>query len=225
MHPRNIDIKWHKDLIIKSVPVKESRRLGELVEITEVDTFVNDNPVDNESDNEDNEDNENRTNIELKKSEILSRQHSTNSKSVIRLKLVSFIILLVHVVFAIINFVIFSNFLSNSDNFIDVINYLSTQLNNTVSSVDTLANIIILNDPNYIGTNDQIRTISFYNNILQNNAKDIYLIYYNINNIPLISNQNLSNMIDINVNFQYVESQTVNNNVSLNYYEGLLEVL
>ena len=145
--------------------------------------------------------------------------------SLIRLKLVSFIILLVHVVFAIINFVIFSNFLSNSDNFIDVINYLSTQLNNTVSSVDTLANIIILNDPNYIGTNDQIRTISFYNNILQNNAKDIYLIYYNINNIPLISNQNLSNMIDINVNFQYVESQTVINNVSLNYYEGLLEVL
>ena len=60
-----MEINNNKDLIIKSVPVKESRRLGELVEITEVDTFVNDNPVDNESDNEDNEDNENRTNIEF----------------------------------------------------------------------------------------------------------------------------------------------------------------
>ena len=91
----------NKDLFIKKLQVKESRRLRELVEITDVDTVVTEDHSISNYEIENNEEEEDNTKIELKKSEILSRQQSTTSKSIIRLQWASFLIVAVHVVFAI----------------------------------------------------------------------------------------------------------------------------
>jgi hypothetical protein len=215
-----------RELILKKIPIKESRRLGDIVEIIETDTLVTDDPTlnDYENENDENEEDEDKTKIELKKSDILSRQHSTTSKSVIRLQWASFLIVAVHSVLAIINFIIYKNFLNDSNDFIDGINYLSTQLNYTVSSVDNLANILILNHPNYTSYNDKLSLVSYYNGILQDNAKMLYDINNEMNSLPLFSVYNISLYTDVNVNFSYIESANLYGVVVLDYFEGLLEV-
>jgi hypothetical protein len=215
-----------RELILKKLPIKESRRLGDIVEIIETDTLVTDDPTlnDYENENDDNEEDEDKTKIELKKSDILSRQHSTTSKSVIRLQWASFLIVAVHSVLAIINFIIYKNFLNDSNDFIDGINFLSTQLNYTVSSVDNLANILILNHPNYTSYNDKLSLVSYYNGILQDNAKMLYDINNEMNSLPLFSVYNISLHTDVNVNFSYIESANLYGIVVLDYFEGLLEV-
>lgn len=180
---------------------------------------------DYENENDENEEDEDKTKIELKKSEILSRQHSTTSKSVIRLQWASFLIVGVHVVLAIINFIIYKNFLNDSDDFINGINYLSTQLNYTISSVDTLSNILILNHPNYTSYSDKLSLVSYYNGILQDNAKMLYDINNEMNSLPLFSSHNVSLYINVNVNFSYIESANIYGIVNLDYFEGLLEVI
>ena len=214
----------NKDLFIKKLQVKESRRLRELVEITDVDTVVTEDHSISNYEIENNEEEEDNTKIELKKSEILSRQQSTTSKSIIRLQWASFLIVAVHVVFAILYFIIFRNFLTDSDAYIDGINYLTTQLNYTISSANTLANILILNDHNYTSVSDKLGLVSYYINILKDNSLQLYDLNNKLNSLPLFTNNSSSNN-NISLNFKYILSPNKYAMINLNYMEGLIEVM
>lgn len=216
-----------KDFIIKKFvnKEKEQKRLGELVEMNEFDTvMMNENNGENNIESEDSEEDQDKTKIELKKSEILSKQHSTTSKSVNRLQWTSFLIIMIHVIIAIIYFYLCKTVIEISLQYLSAVDSLSTQLNYTISSVDNVLDIVIYNRPDYTAVNDKLGAVSQSNEILQYNAKTLYNLNNDLNSLSIFSKNNISNLIDLTMNYFYIETEGVINKIQLSYFEGLLEV-
>lgn len=216
----------NKELPLKKIAVRDYRRLGELVQITDLDTVVmeddNSNEIDLEMD--ENEENQEKTKIELKKSDILSKQQSTTSKSIIYLQWAVYLILTIHFSIAIYYYVTCYGFVQNSSILIDLYSNLFTQLNFTLSSTNSLLEIIYINNPLFNMYGDKLGLISTHLDILHFNSEKLYSLNHNISSSDIYINNNFWSYTSQNVNFNYFSSPGVISSVSMTFLEGLLEV-
>lgn len=219
------------DFQIKKWAQKEGRRLGEIIEHNEIDTVIHqeenlDLDIMEEEEKQDDENSEEfeKVRLDIKKSEILTKQKTVTSKSVVKLKWTSFLIIFIHLVMSSIFYVLIKSKINKTLENIMVVEYLFSQLNYTMASVDTVVDIIIYNSQNYSIKPNKDILIDISNSQLQDNAKILYNLNNEINSLSLITEQNLSDFGNFSLVFNYYEKDGTISRSSIDYFEGVLEV-
>ena len=212
-------------------PINDVRRIGELVDLTETDTVLSDAAIDLDDKEENNEVNTNDKNkIEIKKSLILSKSIKSDSSSALYLKISSFLFIMLHIVLSLISYLFYSTSIDYTSDLILGYSYLRSQYNLTVTSVDTLLDLIVVTNPYFSSLKDKSQIELLYYQYLTTNSDSVYELNRNFNSIYSIFSNN--NTITSNLN-QIISFQTfTHDNIQIKSYnknltitEGIIEAM
>jgi hypothetical protein len=227
-----IELDFYK---ILRQPVIENRRIGEITSFTDNDTVLSDENV-NVEDEGDSVDQESiggadRSKIEIKKSEILIRDHSSmTSSTILTLKWASLMFVLIHFAISLLSFILYTRELTTTENFISGYNYLNHHLNCTSSSANTLLDLLIISKLNFNNVDNKSGRIKLYYYYLNENTELFYQTNNLLNALPIFEQENypeVSKLLLSNITFKAIsyDASSTPYDKTISLFEGLIELM
>ena len=212
-----IDINT-KNIVYKQV--NEIRKVGDLKDLTDHNDIINNNNNNNndlEINNyklscltiKDNDD-QNKVNLDCQVNKILI--YSNNTKLLSRksnsnkLRITSLLIFSIHIAFSLTTYLIYKDNLNNFREAVNGIVYFKSQLNYTLSTTDTLLDIIIINDNRYQNIINTTETINILKDNIQNTSSIIFETNRLISSLNTFDILNTNEILDSKVKISTINS-------------------